>query len=512
MENMTENINMSIHGSDQNVNEGTALDGAVLAQTGHGIEQQNTAATGSAVEAAGMDDSQVEDTITHYEAWRYTLHTDYLRLAKKVKVRTKKPKHPVLGEAQLECYTKSALTNTEKSESVELPLYKNDMSIFPAKSTIRVFGQKGYDANGVADGSQLMLYVVKNDRGTSVTVEAINGPMENGKTYVPDIPAGTKLRCMASALSESDLKVASSNFIPTWKQAYLQKKACAITYTDFYQKMKKLAEFGGQMVTDMTLADFRTKTTSTLLFGAPRETTVWNDDLGVYEHCYYQEGLLTQVPNRYQLSGIPTVADIIAISRMAFTRYAKVNTVQAYCGTLFMEWLSNMDFSEHPEIKFLSVRDDLDVKVGKFETNFGTIEFKIDASLDENDMSGYCLIIPMKESIRYIYEEKTVAHDHKNDTNARDAKSRYYIVDDCLMLTGMTSILVGKDVSSIGVGDNSDILNIISVKDLSKVTTPDSTAVYYLTDECIVGDEVLLVGPYTYTGGKWTPWSGNIEA
>ena len=512
MENMTENINMSIHGSDQNVNEGTALDGAVLAQTGHGIEQQNTAATGSAVEAAGMDDSQVEDTITHYEAWRYTLHTDYLRLAKKVKVRTKKPKHPVLGEAQLECYTKSALTNTEKSESVELPLYKNDMSIFPAKSTIRVFGQKGYDANGVADGSQLMLYVVKNDRGTSVTVEAINGPMENGKTYVPDIPAGTKLRCMASALSESDLKVASSNFIPTWKQAYLQKKACAITYTDFYQKMKKLAEFGGQMVTDMTLADFRTKTTSTLLFGAPRETTVWNDDLGVYEHCYYQEGLLTQVPNRYQLSGIPTVADIIAISRMAFTRYAKVNTVQAYCGTLFMEWLSNMDFSEHPEIKFLSVRDDLDVKVGKFETNFGTIEFKIDASLDENDMSGYCLIIPMKESIRYIYEEKTVAHDHKNDTNARDTKSRYYIVDDCLMLTGMTSILVGKDVSSIGVGDNSDILNIISVKDLSKVTTPDSTAVYYLTDECIVGDEVLLVGPYTYTGGKWTPWSGNIEA
>lgn len=509
---MKENINMSSHGSDQNVNEGTALDGAVMAQPGLGIEQQNTASTGSAVEAAGMDDSQVEDTITHYEAWRYTLHTDYLRLAKKVKVRTKKPKHPVLGEAQLECYTKSALTNTEKAESVVLPLYKNDMSIFPAKSTIRVFGQKGYDANGVADGSQLMLYVVKNDRGTSVTVEAINGPMENGKTYVPDIPAGTKLRCMASALSESDLKVASSNFIPTWKQAYLQKKACAITYTDFYQKMKKLAEFGGQMVTDMTLADFRTKTTSTLLFGAPRETTVWNDDLGVYEHCYYQEGLLTQVPNRYQLSGIPTVADIIAISRMAFTRYAKVNTVQAYCGTLFMEWLSNMDFSEHPEIKFLSVRDDLDVKVGKFETNFGTIEFKIDASLDENDMSGYCLIIPMKESIRYIYEEKTVAHDHKNDTNARDAKSRYYIVDDCLMLTGMTSILVGKDVSSIGVGDNSDILNIISVKDLSKVTTPDSTAVYYLTDECIVGDEVLLVGPYTYTGSKWTPWSGNIEA
>ena len=71
----TENIAMSSHGSDENVNNGTALDGAVVAQPGYGIEQQNTASTGSAVEAAGMDDAQVEDTITHYEAWRYTLHT-----------------------------------------------------------------------------------------------------------------------------------------------------------------------------------------------------------------------------------------------------------------------------------------------------------------------------------------------------------------------------------------------------------------------------------------------------
>lgn len=508
----TENIELGTHGAEESVNDGTALDGAVLATTGNGIEQQNTASTGSAVEAAGMDDAKVEETITHYEAWRYTLHTDYLRLAKKVKVRTKKPKHPVLGEAQLECYTKSALTNSDGSETAVLPLYKTDVSIFPAKSTIRVFGMQGYNADGRPDGSQLMLYVVRNDRGSSVTVEAINGPLVNGKTIVPNIPAGTKLRCMAPALSESDLKVASSNFIPTWKQAFLQKKACAITYTDFYQKMKKLAEFGGQMVTDMTLADFRTKTTSTLLFGAPRETTVWNEELGVYEHCYYQEGLLTQIPNRYQLNGIPTVADIIALSRMAFTRYAKVNTVQAYCGTLFMEWLSNMDFSKHPEIRFNSVRDALDVKVGKFETNFGTIEFKIDASLDENDMSGYCIIIPMKEAIRYIYEEKTVAHDHKNDTNARDAKSRYYIVDDCLMLTGLTSILVGQNVATFGIAGNTDALNVVSVKDLSDVADPNASDVYYLTEECSIDGKTYPVGPYTYIDEAWTPWTGSIEA
>ena len=81
------NIEVSNHASDVNVNEGTPLDAAVQAQPGYGIEQQNSAATGSAVEAAQMDDSQVEETITHYEAWRYTLHTDYLRLARNFFVR-----------------------------------------------------------------------------------------------------------------------------------------------------------------------------------------------------------------------------------------------------------------------------------------------------------------------------------------------------------------------------------------------------------------------------------------
>ena len=156
------NINMSNHGSDQDVNEGTPLDGAVMAQTGHGIEQQNTAATGSAVETAGMDDSQVEDTITHYEAWRYTLHTDYLRLAKKVKVRTKKPKHPVLGEAQLECFTKSALTNTEKAELIVNGSKDMIKAILPVVDDMERALTAMSDDEGAKEGVQLIYNKMMN--------------------------------------------------------------------------------------------------------------------------------------------------------------------------------------------------------------------------------------------------------------------------------------------------------------------------------------------------------------
>lgn len=501
-------VELGKHGSDEDPNEGTALEDATPDDPEMGIEQQGHGATGSAVSEADLDDSKVEDYIMRYEAWKYPLHTDYLALARKSKVRTKTPEHPVMGEAVLEAYTKAAITNTEKANVVELILYGNDMKIFQEKSTIRVFGVTGYDTKGEPNGSSLMLYVVENNRGTSVKVMAVNGPLNNGETYVPNIPAGTKLRVMASALSESELRVPSDNFMPGWKKAYLQKKACAITKTDFYDKMKKYIEFGGQMLKDATLSNFRKKCTSTLLSGAPGMIRKYSAVTGTEEHCYFQEGILTQLQNSYQLNGLPTIADLIAISRMMFTKYARSNIAQVYCGSLFLERVANMDFSKHPEIQFTSTRDNLKVKVGKFESNFGTLELKLDYSLDENGMSGDAIIIPMSEAIRYIYEEKTVNHDHKNDTEARDAKSEYYIVDDCLMLTGLTSMFVSQDTTAAGLRTGSYNIKFISVASLTDVELPDAGAVYYLTNA--EGD--YTIAPYQYKNGKWELWMGELRA
>lgn len=499
-------------GADDDPNEGNPLEGTTPDDLNMGAQQLGAGATASAVEEAQLDDARVEEYIMQYQAWKYPLHTDFLSLARKSPVQTKKPKHPVMGEAILEACTKDDINNeSDKSNIVKLPLYNNDTSIFQEKSTIRVFGMTGYDADGKANGSPLMLYVTENVRGSEVKVTAINGPLNDGKeTYVPDIKAGTRLRVMASALSESELRVPADNFFPGFKQAYLQKKACAVTKTDFYERIKKYVKFGGQMVKDATLSNFRKKCTSTLLFGAPGVINKYDPVTGTYEHCYFQEGIISQIPNSYQLSGLPTVTDLIAISRMALTKYARTNIVQVYCGDLFMERLANMDFTAHPEIQFSTARDNLKVKVAKFETNFGTLEFKLDYALSENGLADSAILIPMSEAIRYIYEEKTVDHDHKNDSDARDAKSEYYIVDDCLMLTGLTAMFISPDTSIIGVRTDSYGTKFVSVESLENIEEKDKDTVYYLTQN----ENGYTVGPYVYDNNdsSWKAWEGEVVA
>lgn len=500
-------VTVGENGSDTDPNDGTPLDNATGDKPGMGIDQQGQGATGSAIEQAELDDAIIEEYVTKFEAFKYPLHSDYLTMAKKRNVKTKKPKHPVIGEAVLEAYTKSAISNTDKAHEFALPLYANDMKIFQESTTIRVFGMNGYDEDGNASVGILQLYVVDNNR-TSVTVIAVNGPKNDaGETYVPDIPAGTKLRAMASALSESEVEVAPDNFMPGFRQAYLQKKACAITRTEFYDRMKKLVAFGGQQVKDAVLSTYRRKCTSTLLCGVPGVMTKYGSKNTGEEHLYMQEGLLTQLQNTYQLDGLPTIADLIGICRMMFTKYAKSNRAQAYCGSLFMEWLSNIDFSKHPEINFESKRDKLNVKVGTFETNFGTLEFKLDYALDENEMSGNAMIFPMTEAVRYIYETKTISIDHAKGEGGevRQAKSEYYIVDDCLMLTGLNSLFVGQDVSA---GGTTDSIKFVSVKSITGITTPAKGMVVYLTEE----DGTYKMGPYIYNGTKWEPFSGDVKA
>lgn len=497
-------------GSERDVdpNTGNPLEGATKDSIGAGIDLQGKGATGSAVEEAELDDSQIDEYIMKHEAWKYPLHTDFLGMATKTVVDTKTPKHPIVGEAILEAITKSATASADQAHTAELKVYGADMKLFQEKSTIRCIGVRGYDEKGVQNNTNLTLVVIANERNTKVTVAAINGPLSStGETYVPSIPGGTKLRVMAPALEESALVVAPDNILPGWKEMYLQRKACAITKTDFYERMKKLFKNGGQMVKDNVLSTYRRKCTSTILFGVKGKDTVYNDQTKSEENRYFQEGVVYQIPNQYQLAAMPTVNDLIAISRLTFTKWARTNVAQAYCDDLFMEWLGRMDFTSHPEIKFDCKRDALGVKVGTFETNFGTLEFKLDYALSENGMEGTCIIFPMKEAVRYIYEEKTVQHDHKNDTEARDAKSEYYITDDCLALTGLNAMIVGQNLSNIG--STSDLGNkYIPVTSLSSITSPDANAVYYLTQ----ADGQYAAGAYKRVGTAWQQWIGTIVA
>ena len=160
------------NGSDTDPNDETPLENATPGDpigTKGGIDQQGNAATGSAIDQAELAENKVEDYVTKFQAFKYPMHTDFLKLAKQIKVNTKEPEHYNIGEAIMDCETKTALTNTSKDVEVKLPLYKNDEKLFAECATILVDGVSGYNDKGEKDNSPLMLYVSSSEKATGVT-------------------------------------------------------------------------------------------------------------------------------------------------------------------------------------------------------------------------------------------------------------------------------------------------------------------------------------------------------
>ena len=141
-------VEIGENGSDTDPNDGKPLENATPDAAGKGIDQQGQGATGSAVTDADLAENKVEDYVSKFQAYKYPMHTDFLKLAKQVHVNTKEPEHYNIGEAIMDCVTKAAVTNTEKDAEVKLSLYKNDEKLFAECNTVLVDGVTGYDENG----------------------------------------------------------------------------------------------------------------------------------------------------------------------------------------------------------------------------------------------------------------------------------------------------------------------------------------------------------------------------
>lgn len=505
-------VELGEKGSDTDPNAGAPLEGATLDEPGKGIDQQGSAATGSAITQAELAENKVEDYISRFLSFKFPMHTDFIRMAKQIKVNTKEPEHCTIGEAVMDCETKAETANESKENSVILSLYKNDMKLFAECATVLVDGVTGYDEKGVSDGSPLVLYVESAEKTTGVSVIALNGPQdEQGNTYVPTIPAGTTLHVMAPAMSESEIEMAPDAAYPTTEKAYLQKKVCPITWTEFFSRINKKANWTVNDMKDWTLSNFRKKCTRTMLIGTPKRLTKHNKKTGT-EYVYFQKGVLRQLRLGYQIGETITVPDLIGITRMLGGKYATTDVSQSYAGTRFMEKLLNTDFSKFREVTVSHERGkDVDIDIFSFKTPFHKLEFKTEHALDDLGYEECCVIFPMSDAKRYYYEKgKTIEVNHEKGEGGevREAKSQYYIQDDCLMLTGYNSMLVGPDVTISGYKLSALESTVTSVASFSAVTAPTKGTIVYLT----AADGEYGIGLYEYNGEDWEPYKGEINA
>jgi hypothetical protein len=403
---------------------------------------------------------------------------------------------------------------TTAGESVDLStaLFAADKKLFTDGATVLVEGVDGYAEDGTTeDGSPLVLFVESAVRNGAITVRAINGLKgTEGNNKVPVIAKGTKLYIMAPALSESEVEVAPDNAIPRATKCYLQKKVCAMTYTDLFARINKKAKWSVQDLKDWVLATFRKKCTRTMLIGKGEKFTKQGSKVVGTEYCYTQEGVLRQLRLGFQIASQLCFEDLIGITSMLFTKYSTVDTMDVYCGTKFLENLLNIDFSKHPEVAFKRYEDgETKIKVTSFETNFGTLRFVHEYALDDLGYGECAIAFSMANSKRFYYQNgKTITIDHEKGQGGevREAKSQYYIQDDCLKITDLNSMFIGPDVTLVSKRYGSLGVTIKSVTALPEGGTEGDLV--YLTE----ADATNSVGVYCRVGNAWVVYNGAVTA
>lgn len=512
-------VEIADNGSDSDPNGGNPdagilgkpLEGATPDAEHKGIDQQGQGATGSALTQAELAEHKVNDYVSKFRAYKFPMHTDFMRKAQQVSVDTKEPEYYEIGEAVLECETKSEIAG---GSDVDLGggLYKSDKKLFTESATVLVEGVSGYAEDGTTeDGSPLVLYVESAEKNGAITVNALNGKGTDHAT-LPTIPAGTKLYIMAPALSESEVEVMPDSAIPRPTKCYLQKKVCAMTYTDLFARIDKKAKWSVQDLKDWVLAMFRKKCTRTMLIGkGSKFVKVGNKKTGT-EYCYTQEGVLRQLRLGYQIASQLTFEDLIGITSMLFTKYSTTDTMDVYCGTKFLENLLNIDFKNHPEVAFKRYEDgETKIKITAFETNFGTLRFVHEYALDDLGYGECAIAFSMANAKRFYYQNgKTISIDHEKGQGGevREAKSQYYIQDDCLKITDLNSMFIGPDVTLSGYSYAALGATITSVTAFP--ASPKDGQLVYLTEATATHG----VGLYEYDGTSkaWEAYKGNITA
>jgi hypothetical protein len=486
----------------ENATSVSSLDGTVGANPS-GVEVAGGAATGSAVQELDQAVNEIDDYVAKFMSHKYPMHTDFMKVARQIKVDTKEPIDYEIGEGILDVAANGTLEGGK--HTVTLNVSSSEGRLFVKGSTVLVKDAEvsGYDG-ATKNSDPLVLYVEGNNNGV-VTVSALNGEVKGGETIVPSLTANATFHIMAPALSESEVEIAPDAAYPMPKQHYLQKKVCAITYTDLFARIKKKARWNVQDLKDWQLDQFRRKCTRSMLTGVGAKFKKYNEKTG-YEDAYTQKGVLSQIRLGFKPNDVWTYSDLIAISKMAFGPFSTTDTVDAYCGSGAIEKLLNVDLTGHREIIMNSDKK-VEANLTTLKTTFGTINFKHEHALDDLGMDDYMIIFAMKDAKRFVYEGgKTINVDHSKGEGGevREAKSSYYIQDDCLALRSYNSMLVGPNVTEVTYAQ-------IDKQVTAGETLPASAKLnelFYLTKKAGANE----AGLYEWNGSAWVAYDGDINA
>lgn len=477
-------------------------------------QQPNVAASTSQLRKdTDIVDPEIDQMIINFRPWMFPIDTHMRHDAIQVPVKGYEVDHYAAGVDPLWFETSSQITNNStKAKTVTLPVTGDAFNYISQHGTIYFPDVESYNEKGEEDGMGLLCFVTEKTSST-ITIEALNGPRKSGAgsdTYVPDIASGARLLVGTNALSESEMLCQPEYYNPAKKTVFLQKSAVNIVMTDHWKEVNKRIPFIEQDVRDDALYKFRRKRSVNLIIGVQSKVSRPQPNMG-NEYVYTSEGVKRQVIKIYGHGEHLLFSDLIALTKLQFAEYSQSNEANAYCGKDFIENLLNIDFTQYKDVSFTEATE-MGIDIRKFKTTFGTINFIHEPIMNEVDMSDQCLVLDVKNAVRYVKEN---GKDYKVDMKEgvgenREASRDIHIEADCLALRGFNSILVGPSARVLRA-PNSNSSVLIDFTEEATIPTEglvDGKIILLTADDQEFPAGSLL--QYDATTKTWSEYSGEI--
>lgn len=449
-------------GSDE-----TAMEG------GKGADLTGTTASTTQVRDGGLADPEIDDFIAKFRPYQFPLDTDIRKGMKQVKVKGYEVEAYSSGASLLDVDTDKPFVNSTGSGTINLKniIPAGTENLFAKASTVLI-----HNENGQTNGEPILFIIQKDASG--ILAECVNADS------VPDIPAGTRLSILANACAESEMNVAPENYQPRKEDIYLQKKICNIVMTDhFKESIKKVAYFE-QDVRDNALYNFRRKCSRTAWIGFQFKKKYDQGGNMGEEYVYGSNGIMRQIKMSYTTqSNQISYYDLVAISKLQFTKFSANDKATAYCGRNFIENLLNIDFTKHKEISFTG-ETTMGMNITRYKDTFGEIKFVYDQSLDDLGFEDHCYVIDVENSTHYVKDnERSIKVDMKEGAgDNREASRDVFVEADAVCTRGFNSIMV-----RLGEGSKTNTLVNASINLTTATTIPvanpqDGQLIFLVTD------------------------------
>lgn len=473
-------------------------------EQGGKTQLQGHAATGTDVTDAGLEAEDYDARVDNFKKFAFPLETYVARRCRPQKVNSYIHKHYRSGSTDLVAvYTGSSFSitagaNTSGIFTANTSILTLSVSDFDNAealmeySTVAVRGVEGFkkdeSGNEVSDGEMILYVLDHKDGSDKVKFYVMNPPVDatSGSATSVTFAPNTELYVMATACSESQMRVAPETYLPEGFDQFLQKKIETVVITDYFDEQTKKISHKTQQVLDNAAYNFKRKCARSHWNGTMGSKDIMVPETG-RERVYMENGLLRQVNMLYTHGFDLTDDDLLAITTLMFTDNAMSEDATVFCGKKAMKRFIRLvnSANKYKDVGKVEVND-YGIRVRNYSDNFGTLEFVWDRTLDDLGYEEYMVVLDLKNATRYYMKnEYKTTRDMSKTGEAREAKEHNLCRIDCVALNGYNSILVCPSSLALSAKNTGGIqAEFQSVSALPSGSALDATAKtkkYYLT-------------------------------